>query len=92
MGFFPLGALLWLRSALRCCGELLGAAGYGGELLRFGDSLEAVVLVEIVLRKVVVSRSHAQGVAAALEDPRPEAVAAYGSGMPGAPNAGEGHG
>ena len=80
MGFFPLGALFWLRNALRCCAELLGAAGYSGERLRFGDSLEVVVLVEVGLRKVVVSRSHAQGVAAALEDPRPEVMAAYGLG------------
>ena len=87
-----MGAFLWLGSALRCCGALLGAAGYSGERLRFGDSLEVVVLVEADLPQVIVLHPRALGVAVAVEDPSPEAVAARGSGTPSVPNADEGHG
>ena len=66
-----MGALLWLRSALRCCGELLGAAGYSVERLRFGDFLEVIVLVEVDLLQVIVLHPRALGVDVALEDPPP---------------------
>lgn len=66
-------------------------AGYGGERLGLGGSLEVVVLVDAGLPHVVV-RPCIQDMAMVLEDPRPEAVAAYGSGTPSVPDADEGHG
>ena len=60
-------------------------ASYRSEHLDLGDFLEPVVLVDDGLLQVVV-RPCIQGVAAALEGPRPEGVAAYGSGVIHVPN------
>lgn len=72
--------------------QLVGVAGYSGERLGLGDSLGAVVLIETDPWWVIIVRPCARGVVVALEDPRPEVVAAYCPGMSDVPDVGEGHG